>query len=79
MTEATSPPQPEFADLVGRSAWIQGRPGLTAEILQLDEAMAPARASIEDTAAALATPRLDAATMKAIARTLVRFVWYALL
>ncbi len=78
MTGAASPARTELADLLEASQWIRAQTGLAAEVRRLEQAMEPTRARIVDAAAVLAKPRLDVATLKALARTLLRFVWYAL-
>jgi ubiquinone biosynthesis protein len=73
-----SPPLPELADLVERSEWVQGWPGLKSEVLRWHRCLTPERRRIAAEAQQLATPRLRRVPFGALFVVAVRFLWLCL-
>jgi ubiquinone biosynthesis protein len=72
------PPLPELADLVERSEWLRGRPGLEAEVRRWHSSLGAERDRIAGEAAALATPRLRRIPFGALFLLCIRFLWFSL-
>jgi ubiquinone biosynthesis protein len=72
------PPLPEFAELVDRSEWLRGRPGLESEVLRWQRSLDAERHRIVAEAAALATPRWSRLPVVALFLVCVRFLWFSL-
>lgn len=73
-TMSTSPPLPELDDLVARSEWLAGRPGLSDEVLRWHRTMGTERARISEEAVQLSTPRLRRLPVGALLLVVVRFL-----
>ncbi|HVW31473.1 MAG TPA: AarF/UbiB family protein, partial [Acidimicrobiia bacterium] len=73
----TPPPLPELPDLVERSDWLRGRPGLDEEVLRWQRDLAPERDRLADEARELATPRLRSIPVGAVVLVVLRFVWFS--
>jgi ubiquinone biosynthesis protein len=73
-----SPPLPEFVELVDRSEWLRGRPGLETEVLRWQRSLAEERDRIAAEAEDLATPRLSRLPVVALFLVCVRFLWFSL-
>jgi ubiquinone biosynthesis protein len=72
------PPLPELGDLIERSEWLRGRPGLEGEVLRWHRSLDPERARIVDEAEELATPRLRRIPFGALFLLCIRFLWFSL-
>ena len=77
-SSTTTPPLPDLADLVARSDWLRGRPGLEGQVLAWHRSLGPDRERILDEAQRLATPRVAHLPLSALVVVLVKFVWYTL-
>lgn len=69
---------PELGDLIGRSEWLKGRPGLEAAVQRWDRALGAERERIVGEAEELATPRLRRIPFAALFVVFVKFVWFGL-
>ncbi|HEV7535396.1 MAG TPA: AarF/ABC1/UbiB kinase family protein, partial [Acidimicrobiia bacterium] len=72
------PPLPELGDLVERSEWLRGRPGLEAEVRRWHASLGAERDRIVAEAGELATPRLRRIPFGALFLVCLRFLWFAL-
>jgi ubiquinone biosynthesis protein len=78
-TMSSPPPSlPEPGDLIERSEWIKGRPGLEAEVQRWHRSLGAERERIVGEAEELATPRLRRIPFAALLVVLIKFVWYSL-
>jgi ubiquinone biosynthesis protein len=77
-TGFSPPPLPEFAELVDRSEWLRGRPGLETEVRRWQRSLEAERHRIAVEAADLATPRLSRLPVLALFLVCVRFLWFSL-
>src|SRR3954471_5236331 len=71
------PPLPELGDLVQRSEWLRGRPGLEAEVRRWHDSLAAERDRIVGEAEELATPPLRRSPFGALFLLCLRFVWFS--
>jgi len=72
------PPLPEIADLIERSEWLKGRPGLEGEVLRWHRSLDAERRRIVEEAEVLATPRLRRIPFGALFLVIIRFLWFSL-
>ena len=72
------PPLPELGDLIERSEWLAGRPGLEGEVLRWHSSLDAERERIVGEAEELATPRLRRIPFAALFVVVIKFVWYSL-
>jgi ubiquinone biosynthesis protein len=72
------PPLPELGDLVERSEWLRGRPGLEAEVRRWQGSLGAERDRIAGEARELATPRLRRIPFGALFLLCIRFLWFSL-
>ena len=78
-TMSSPPPSlPELGDLIGRSEWLKGRPGLEAEVQRWHRSLGAKRDRIVGEAEELARPRLRRIPFAALFVVLIKFVWYSL-
>ncbi len=78
-TMSSPPPSlPELGDLIERSEWLKGRPGLEAEVQRWHRSLGAERERIVGEAEELATPRLRRIPFAALFVVLIKFVWYSL-
>jgi ubiquinone biosynthesis protein len=78
-TMSSPPPSlPELGDLIERSEWLKGRPGLEAEVQRWHRSLGAERERIVGEAGELATPRLRRIPFAALFVVLIKFVWYSL-
>jgi ubiquinone biosynthesis protein len=79
VTPPVPPPLPDLDALAVGSAWVAGRDGLVAELPRLRAHADREVPRLGERAARLAHPRAGAATLVALARTLLRFLRLVLL
>src|SRR5205814_8632747 len=72
------PPLPELVDLVERSEWLRGRPGLEAEVRRWHRSLGAERHRIAGEAEELARPRLRRVPFGALFLVGIRFLWLSL-
>ncbi|HEV7686650.1 MAG TPA: AarF/UbiB family protein [Acidimicrobiia bacterium] len=72
------PPLPELGDLVERSEWLRGRPGLEGEVRRWQSSLGAERDRIAGEARELATPRLRRIPFGALFLLCIRFLWFSL-
>ncbi|MDQ1501740.1 MAG: hypothetical protein QOI86_5080 [Actinomycetota bacterium] len=72
------PPLPELGDLVERSEWLRGRPGLEGEVRRWQSSLGAERDRIAGEARELATPRLGRIPFGALFLLCIRFLWFSL-
>jgi ubiquinone biosynthesis protein len=72
------PPLPELGDLVERSEWLKGRPGLEGEVRRWRRSLDAERDRIVVEAESLATPQLRRIPFGALFFVVVRFLWFSL-
>ncbi len=75
---APPPPLPELGDLIERSEWLRGRPGLEAEVRRWHGALGAERHRIAGEAEELARPRLRRVPFGALFLVCIRFLWFSL-
>jgi ubiquinone biosynthesis protein len=76
----TPPPAlPEIADLIERSEWLRGQPGLEGEVLRWHRTLGAERERIVGEAEELATPRLRRIPFAALFAVCLRFLWFILI
>jgi len=72
------PPLPEFSELVDRSEWLRGRPGLETEVRRWRRSLPAERRRIAAEAEDLARPRLSRVPVVALFLVSVRCLWFSL-
>jgi ubiquinone biosynthesis protein len=72
------PPLPELGDLIDRSEWLKGQPGLEGEVRRWDGSLGAERDRIVSEAEELATPRLRRIPFGALFVVVMKFLWFSL-